>query len=137
MSSTFTMYGRQLLLRAVYTPDVYTALSTLEFALTRNVAPANATVAALIEPTPTEYVRQPYTLTSTYWAPSGFGEIYNTLKITWPQVVTVWGMISGWALVEPVSGQCVAVGSVMESYQAIPGMIPYLDPGTVMLGIYD
>jgi hypothetical protein len=138
MSSPLTMYGAGLFLRAVLTPDVYVAPTGLQVALTRTVPPRNASADQLVEPTAAEYERQPYFLDGVHWAPTNFGELYNTTKITFAKVGTSgWGMISGWALLDPGSGQCLTVGSIMNPYQATAGMVPYLDPGSVVLGLYD
>jgi hypothetical protein len=133
------MSGRTLLLRAVFTPDVVSLPAELEVALTLAVPPANATEDQLSEPAAgTSYARQTYPLTSVQWAPTGFGDLYNTLKISYPQVMSpIWGMLSGWALVDPVSGQCVNVGALLEPIATQTGMVPFLDPGTLVLGIQD
>jgi hypothetical protein len=137
---TFTMYGRTLLLRSVFTADVVTVPASLEVALTNTVPPANSAEDQLVEPdsATTNYVRQTYALTSVQWAPSGFGDLYNTLKISYPQVGSpAWGVLNGWALVDPVSGQCVNAGALLEPIATVTGMIPFLDPGTLVLGIAD
>lgn len=138
MSSSFTMFGRSQMLRSMVTPDLFVPIDSFEIALTNTVPPANASEAQLVEPTAAAYVRQTYSTGSTYWAPSGFGEFYNTLLVTWPQVtVDSWGLIRGYAVVDPVSGQCVSVGSIQNPFQATVGYVPKLEPGSVMLGIYD
>ena len=138
MSSSFSMYARGLLLRAVFTPDLYVAPVALEVALTSTVPPNNAAASQLNEPTAPGYARQPYALDGTHWAPTNFGELYNTLRIQFPIVSDAsWGNIAGWALIDTGSGQCLNTGSIMGPYEAIIGSIPYLDPGTVLLGIYD
>jgi len=137
MSSTFTMYGRQQMLRALLTPDAFTPPTSLQVALCLQVPPANAAASQLIEPTSADYARQDYPVDMAHWAPTNFGELYNTVKITFGQAAQPWGWIQGLALVDPVAGQCVSVGSVAEPYQTTIGMIPYLDAGAIVLGIYD
>jgi hypothetical protein len=137
MSATFTMYGRELMLRAMLTPDAFTALGDMQVALTRTVPPANADATQLTEPTVGGYARQVYPALLAYWAPTGFGELYNTQVITFPMITVNWGLVAGWALLDPISGQCLSVGSVQEPYSTIIGMVPRLDPGTMQLGIYD
>lgn len=138
MSSSLSMYARGQLLRSMFTPDIYVAPTGLLVALTKNVAPNNATAAQLIEPTVAGYVRETYGLTSAYWAPTGFGELYNTQRIEYNMVMDQsWGIIAGWALIDPGSGQCLDTGSIKTPYEAIIGSVPYLDPGTLLLGIYD
>lgn len=130
------MYGADLLLRAVFTPELVTLPTTLQVALTLTVPPRNATAVQLNEPiSTTSYARQTYPLNGTHWAPNNFGALYNTVKITFPQVATTWGMLNGWALVDPVSGQLMNCGALLDPIATIAGMIPFLDPATVMLGI--
>lgn len=139
MSSTFTMFGRAHMLRAMVAPDLFTPIAQFEIALCRSVPPANAAASQLLEPPAgTTYVRMTYPTGSTYWAPSGFGEFYNTVQVLWPQVdTTEWGVIRGYAVIDPVSEQCVSVGTIQNPFRATVGFEPKLDPGTVMLGIYD
>lgn len=138
MPSSLSMYTRSQMMRAVFTPDIYVPPTGLLVALTKNIPPNNATAAQLIEPTVAGYVRETYGLTSAYWAPTNFGELYNTTRIEYNMVVDQsWGMIAGWALVDPGSGQCLNTGSIRTPYEAIIGSVPYLDPGTLVLGIYD
>lgn len=131
------MVGRSLLMRAVFTPEAVTLPTELEVALTRFVAPANATADQIVEPSVGGYARQIYPIGLTYWAPTGFGELYNTTKVTWPQLTASWGLLTGWALIDPLSGQCLNVGALMEPMATIVGMIPYVDPGALVLGIED
>lgn len=131
------MYGRTLLLRAVFTPELVVLPTTLLVALTRTVPPANAAVDQLVEPAGDGYARQNYPLTGEYWAPSGFGDLYNTVKVSFPQVIASWGLLTGWALLDTVSGQCVNTGALMEPMATTPGMVPYVDPGALTLGIGD
>lgn len=138
MGATFTMFARAKMLQALLSPDTYSALSSLEVALTRSIPVTNATAAQLVEPTTGDYARQSYAADSAHWAPSGFGEYYNTLVVTFPQVTTEgWGLIRGWALIDTVSGQCVSVGSILDPFAATAGMVPRLDPGVLLLGLYD
>ena len=138
MASTFTQYGRALFLNAVFRPDSFTPVDEVEVALTRTVPPANASAAQLVEPDVASYTRQTYSTGSTFWAPSGFGEVYNTTLVQWAQIeADPWGLMRGWAVIDPVSEQCLGVGSIMRPFQATIGMVPKLDPGTLMLGIYD
>jgi hypothetical protein len=134
---SFTMYGRTLLLRAVFTPDAVTLPSALSVALTLTIPPANAVLEQLVEPVAASYVRQSIPLDAAHWAPTGFGELYNTIKVTFPQAVTAWGLLTGWALLDPVSTQCVSAGALMEPFSAIIGAVPYVDPGALVLGIQD
>jgi hypothetical protein len=134
---SFTMVGRSLLLRAVFTPEAVTLPTEFEVALTRFVAPSNATAAQLVEPVGGGYVRQEYPVGLAAWAPTGFGSLYNTTKITFPQVSATWGLLAGWALVDPASGQCIDTGALKEPMATVVGMIPYVDPGALVLGIED
>lgn len=138
MASTYTMFGRQLMQNALLRPDDFTPLTEIEVALCRSVPVANATADQLLEPTAAAYARQVYPVGQIFWAPTGFGEVYNTVLITFPQIETEpWGLLRGWAAVDPDSQQCISVGSIMSPFQGTVGMVPKLEPGTVMLGIYD
>lgn len=138
MPSTFTMYARRQLLRAMFTPDAFTALEEVHVALTRTVPPANASEEQLVEPGAASYERQVYPTGSLYWAPTNFGELYNTLTVQWAQIeAEEWGFMRGWAVLDPVSGQCLNVGTIMRPFRGTVGMEPKLEPGTLMLGLYD
>ncbi len=138
MPSTFTMYARRQLLRGMFTPDVVTALEEVQVALTRTIPPANATEEQLVEPEADSYARQTYFTGSLYWAPTNFGELYNTATVQWEQIgAEEWGFMRGWAVLDPISGQCLNVGSIMRPFRGITGMEPKLEPGTLMLGLYD
>lgn len=135
MSSNFTQYGQSQMLQALLTPDTFTTISSVEIALSRSVPPANANASQVLEPTATAYARQTYSTGSTYWAPTGFGPYYNTLLITFPQVdAEEWGLIRGYAVIEPISGQCLQVGSIKSPFRATTGYVPKLEAGTVVLG---
>jgi hypothetical protein len=131
------MYGRQLMLKAVYTPDDFTPITEVEVALTRSIAPNNVAVSQLVEPTAPEYVRQPYPLDVAHWSPTSFGELYNSLTLTWPQVTVYWGWVSGWAIIEPVANQVLNAGALLAPFDGALGVVPFLDPGTLVLGLYD
>jgi hypothetical protein len=138
MPSTFTMYARRQLLQAMFTPDDFTALESVQVALTRTIPPANATEEQLVEPDADSYTRQSYPCGALYWAPTNFGELYNTLTVQWEQIASQeWGFMRGWAVLDPVSGQCLNVGTIIRPFRGITGMEPKLEPGTLMLGIYD
>lgn len=130
------MFGADLLLRSLFTPELVTLPNHVMVAMTLTVPPRNATADQLIEPlAASTYARQYYALGGAKWAPTGFGSLYNTTKISYPQVATTWGLLTGWALVEPISGQLLNCGALLDPIATIPGMIPFLDPATVMLGI--
>jgi len=137
VAATFTMFGRAYLLSAVVTPDLFVAPTELHIALTNTVPTANSTVSQLLEPAAPSYARQVYGVSSELWYPSGFGEYYNSATITYPMVTELWGRIAGWAAILPDIDECLTVGSIDDPYQTILGMVPRLDPGVVLLGIYD
>lgn len=133
---SFTMYGADLLLRSLFTPELVTRPTEVDVVLTLAVPPRNAVESQLVEPpVVTTYARQTYPLDGTKWAPTGFGALYNTTKITFPQVADSWGLLTGWALLDPVSTQLINAGALLDPIATISGMIPALEPGTVMLGI--
>jgi hypothetical protein len=138
MPSTFTMYARRQLLKAMFTPDDFIALDRVEVALTQTIPPANASADQLVEPGAATYSRITYPVGELYWAPTNFGELYNTLTVQWAEIAAEqWGFLRGWAVLDPVSGQCLNVGSIMRPFKGITGMVPKLEPGTLMLGLYD
>lgn len=138
MPSTFTMYARRQLLKSMFTPDDFTPVDEVSVALCRSVPPANASADQLVEPDAASYTRQTYATGSLYWAPTNFGELYNTLTVQWAKIeAEEWGFMRGWAVVDPVSGQCLNVGTIMRPFRGTVGMVPKLEPGTLMLGIYD
>ena len=137
MGATWTMYCREAMLGSLLTPDTYVPLTTLELALTRAIPVANAYAGQLLEPEAVEYHRAPYAAAGSHWIPTGFGEYTNTLPMTFPTVVTSWGLIVGWALVDPVSQQCLSVGSIQDPFVATAGMRPIIAPGVLLLGNYD
>lgn len=138
MPSTLTMFGRRFLMRALLTPDTYVPITEVEIALTRSIPVANAAASQLLEPTALSYARQTYPTGSIYWAPTNFGELYNTTLITFDQIqAEEWGWIRGYAIIDPTSQQCLDVGSLKVPFRGVIGMVPKLEPGSVMLGIYD
>ena len=138
MGSTFTMYGRGQMLKAILDPTSYAPINVFGVALCRYPPPNNASIDQIIEPdTSLGYARTTYPTTADMWIPTGFAEYYNLDEITFPQVASDWGLVSGWALLDNQAGQCVAVGSLANPFIATTGMIPRLDPGSIMLGLYD
>ena len=138
MPNTMTMFTRDLGVRALFMPGEVTLLTSLEVALTRSVAPNNADITQIIEPTDPLYARQPYGLGSANWAPTGFGGLYNTQTVEWEMVLEdSWGLIAGWVLIDPVSNAVVNTGSVLQPYEAITGYTPRLPPGSMIVGFSD
>lgn len=137
MGATWTMRGRSLMLSAILTPDLFVPIDSLAVALTRSVPVANAAASQLIEPNTGGYARAEYQAAGAYWAPTGFGEYLNTQTLTFPEITSSWGLISGWAIVLPGSGECLAVGSVMDPFVGEIGMVPTIAPGVLRLGNYD
>ena len=54
-------------------------------ALTQTIPPANASADQLVEPSAATYSRITYPVGPLYWAPTNFGELYNTLTIGGPR----------------------------------------------------
>lgn len=135
---TFTMYGRTLLLKAMFTADTVVLPDHVEVALTLTVPPANAETTQLFEPGPTtSYARVDYALVSDNWTTNGFGDLFNTDMVEFAQVEDTWGLLVGWALVDPDSGQVLNCGPLFEPIATTSGMIPQLPPGSVVLSIQD
>ncbi|HEY5727422.1 MAG TPA: hypothetical protein VIV08_02300 [Acidimicrobiia bacterium] len=138
MPNTMTMYTRDLGIRALFTPSDYVPITSLEVALTRHVAPNNADLSQIVEPTDPLYERQPYGLDSAYWAPTGFGTLYSTQLVEWTMVLeNTWGLIAGWVLIDPVGGQVINTGSIIRPYEASTGITPRLPPGSMVVGFSD
>jgi len=133
MASTWTMYGRQQMLTRYLTSYQF----SLQVALTRTVPVANASSAQLIEPVIGDYNRVDYPADDEHWSPTGFGELFNSQSIVFPEVTKSWGLISGWALVDVEAALCIAVGSVKDPFVAETGMTPRIAPGVMLLGNYD
>lgn len=138
MPNTMTMYTRDLGVRALFTPDDVIRLTGLEVALTRSVMPNNVDISQLVEPSDPLYARQPYALGSTYWAPTGFGGLYNTAEVRWEMVQeNSWGLISGWVLIEPSTQIVLNTGGLLRPYEPITGNTPNLPPGSMIVGFSD
>lgn len=136
--STFTMYGRGQMLKALLDPTGYAPINVFGVALCRYAPPNNASIDQIIEPDEIlGYERATYPTTAEMWVSTGFAEYYNLDPITFPQVQADWGLISGWALLDNQAGQCVAVGNLANPFIATTGMVPKLDSGSIMLGLYD
>ena len=139
MSNTLTMYGRTLLMSALFTPDAFVLPTNVEVALCQRVPTANSPVDQLLEPDPaSSYARQPYAFSAVHWGTSGFGDFVNLAQITYPLVdAGGWGMISGWALIDADAVECIAVGSALEPYLTELGLQPFIPAGAITLGIFD
>lgn len=133
----WSMYGRQIQLAALLNPEIFVPMASLQLALTRTVPVANATPAQLVEPLGGGYLRAEYLADTSHWTATGFGEYYNTIGLSFPAVVTSWGLITGWALIHPEASQCLAMGSLMNPFVAEVGMVPTVAPGVLLLGNYD
>lgn len=138
MSSTFTMDGRAMAMEALLVPDQFAPLTGLTIALTRTVPVANTAPSQLTQPDPSGgYVAQNYGVGVEFWQPTGFGEFYNAAPVNFPQVTASWGRMLGYAVIASDRSKCLSVGALAEPFIAEIGMIPYLPPGTIVLGFYD
>ena len=134
---SWTMFGREGMLGAYLTPDTVVPLGALQVALTRSIPVANAAANQLIEPNTGGYARAAYYANGAHWSPTGFGEYANSLPIVFPEITASWGLIVGWALIDPVSGQCITVGEIADPYVAEMSTIAVISPGVLVLGSYD
>ena len=138
MSSTFTMVGRDMAMRALLTPDDFPTIDAVGIHLTRTVPVANSATSQLTQPDPGGgYAAQYYDTGRNFWEPTGFGEYYNAQRIDFPQVTASWGRMLGYAVSIAGKFECLSVGALAEPFIAEVGMIPYLPPGTIVLGFYD
>ena len=133
----FSVRMRTNLLRGTFTPDAFTPPSEVQIALTTKVPLANSSVDELAEPIADEYVRQTYPIGDAYWDETGFGELFNLEVVIFPTVLTTWGTIRGWAMVNQETNQCMVVGELINSFIAVTGMVPILDAGVITIGIYE
>lgn len=118
-----SIYGRAQMLNAVYRRDLFDSAANWWIALTTIVPMAGDTGAHLAEPADPAYVRQPYGHTSAYWDSSGLGTIGNSQLIVYPPPTVDWGMITGWAMVDSVSGDgnLWLVGELLTPARVIAG----------------
>lgn len=138
MSGSITMWGREQMLDAFFRRDLFTAVANVQVALCQSLPSYTATSAELVEPTAPEYARVSVPLTSTYWGTTGFGEIVNRTDVVFPAVaLTSWGLIFAWALIDPVSGQCINVGQIANAIEPLQGMSLTFSSGMIATGIYD
>ena len=138
MSSTFTMYGRQQMLLAYWSPDAGNVLANCKLCLTTAVPPSNAAVSQLQEPLTSDgYARITVPMDSDHWGETGFAELYNLDELVFNEVLDDWGLIVGFALADTTSGQCLAVGGLSEPFAAIVSMEPTIEPQGIVMGLYD
>lgn len=131
-----TLYGRQLLLDAMFAPDSYVAPS-IYFGLTLDIPVDNADGSVLNEPWVGGYARPQYHFGSSYWTPSGFGEIYNAEQISFAVPTADWGTL--WSLVivdSPWQGQgnVVYIGELTDPFDPDDGTAPIVDIGDIVIG---
>lgn len=139
MSGTFTPYGRQLLLGAVFTPELVTVPAELWVALTSVPPVANSDGTQLDEPDPLDgYLRVSYPLDGGSWDSTQLGELFNTGLISFDAPTDSWPLLTGWALCSAdTAGDCYAVGTLLEPYAPTVGVAPYIDVGGIAVGLYD
>lgn len=131
------MYGRRLITSLLWAPDLVSAPSSVNVALCLAVPVANAGVDQILEPTATEYTQVTYGIGGSYWGDDGYGGLYNIGQIVFPQVLTLWGFILGYAIIDPVAGQVVDAGALLEPFVADVNVTPTIEPGTIALGLSD
>lgn len=138
MSATFTTYGRQLMMGALFDPDNFVPIPTLTVALCTDPPATNASIEDLIEPDPLDgYERVDYPSITGAWASSGFAERVTANDIAWPVVIADWGWVYGFAFLDIPNLQTVIVGTLATPFVAVAGMVPTLEAGTVSFGLYD
>lgn len=141
MSAVLTTYGRQLMVNAFFTPDIFVPVPQLYYAYTLEVPESNADGSTLVEPaTAAGYARVSYALNAAHWSPTGFGEVYNALVASFPALTAEWGLLQGLALVDASAlgtGNVVLVGSLSEPWSPEIGDVPTVDPGDVTVGLFE
>lgn len=142
MSLELTQIGRQALIAAFFTPDLYVAVPTLHVAWMTEVPVSNMDGSQLMEPdTVNGYGRPAIAMNSNSWAPTGFGEIFNALTVPFPgQVLAPWGLILGMALVDTDvvgQGNVYVIGNVVEPFSPDVGTTPQVSPSDIVIGLYE
>lgn len=139
MSATHTLFGREQLLAAVYTPDVYTPPAGLWIALTLLVPGTNDDGTTIIEPDPsTGYERLSIGVGSAHWQPSGAGELTQVNSGTMPALTADTGLIVGYAVVDAAAigaGNAYIVGDLPQPIQGTSGIALFV--GGITNGLYD
>lgn len=131
-------YFRQELLKAFFTRNAYApAYTQVLVALTRRVAPSNASAAQLDEPpTNLAYARQPLGLTNGNFALNGQNQVYNAVQVTWPNPTGSWGALNGWAiLTSEATPMVLCVGSLASPMRAIVNQRPQAAVGTLIIDL--
>lgn len=107
-----SLYGDQLMLASLLTPNASLSIDTFYVALLTDLPDKNLTDASqLSEPLASYgYVRESYNSGYDNWS-SSVGVFYNTKDIVWPTPTGDWGRIVGWALCDsPDVGNIIAIG---------------------------
>jgi hypothetical protein len=139
MSSSITLYGRQLLFGLLFTPDTVSNPTDLYCTLSFSVPSTSADGTALAEPAG-GYARVQVPLDSSWWAPTGYGEITTVQDIVFPVFTVDQGLIIGWGLTDTATlgeGNLVACGSIANPYTGDAGNQPVVTAGDIMLALYD
>lgn len=133
---TLTMYGRQLMVWGIWADDLVENWPwDLTIALCRSIPVTNVATSQLVEPTEPEYSRQDYQTGGSHWADDGFGGLFNTQEIRFPQVTNSWGFIYGYAIIDPLADMVIDTGALLEPFSADANLIPTIEPGTISLGL--
>lgn len=128
------------LLRAYFTPDVFTPDVNVFAAVTMVPGLVNSPGDSLTEPVAAAYSRSAVPLTSDYWALSGTGDLYNTVDLDFPPPTAGedWGLLAAWALLDaPTGGVVLAVGGLVAPLYYVSAMPPLsLGPSGVTVSVY-
>jgi hypothetical protein len=104
MPGLLSMYGRDAVLGAFFTPELTVPPDTLWIALCTVVPTPGDTGSDLLEPDDEAYSRAAYPTGGDWWAPTGRGGITNTQEVFFPSPAADWGLIEGWALCDDTTG---------------------------------
>lgn len=141
MSLVLTTFGRQAMVTQWWVRDLADSTSSVWVAYTVTVPPGNADGTQLDEPDPAHgYARLEIPLNSSHWAPTGFGEIFNSLSDTFSTPTSDWGYISGLALLDDATvgaGHVIATGEVAEPFRCPAGITPVVNVGDITIGLYE
>lgn len=133
-----TQWANQQMLAAFYSPDTFVPITSAQLALCLAMPVRTATVDLIQEVTAPEYTRATLPMSAATWVGTGFGELTNRNDIVYPTVTSdTWGGVVAWALLDPVSGNCMNVGSLDNPNEPLVGQTVRIFAGTLVIGIYD
>lgn len=142
MSTAFSSFGMNIMLRSLFTPDVSAPPAVIQFAACFSPPVSNALGSQLDEPpqppddVDVGYVRASVEMTSELWGTSDFGEIYNVEPLSMGTPTSYWGPLYGWALIDSDSDECLIVGELTDPIDPVVGQPLEVPVAALVIGIY-